>query len=118
MHATNSWLMPSKVNIALGPDCDDSPHSIREAPLDLGIAPYLAVLFGPQKNDKDHQDKKVKQGVTCFRCFFSCIAERARGIVGQLLEIRKRSETLIECRISLANRTKVRHANPIASSST
>ena len=62
MHATNSWLQPGKVNQALGPDCDDSPHSIRAPPsLDLGIAPYLAVLFGPQKADKDHQDKKVKQ---------------------------------------------------------
>ena len=58
MHATNSWLQPGKVNQALGPDCDDSPHSVR-APqsLDLGLASYLAVLFGPQKADKDHQDK-------------------------------------------------------------
>jgi len=61
MHATNSWLQPGKVNQALGPDCDDSPHSIRASSLDLGIAPYLAVLFGPQKADKDHQAKKVKQ---------------------------------------------------------
>ena len=61
MHATNSWLQPGKVNQALGPDCDDSPHSIRASPLDLGIAPYLAVLFGPQKADKDHQNKQVKQ---------------------------------------------------------
>ena len=60
MHATNSWPKPNKVNIALGPDCDDSPHSIRVAPLDLGIAPYFEVLFGPQTNDKDHQDKEVK----------------------------------------------------------
>ena len=43
MHATNSWLQPGKVNQALGPDCDDSPHSIRAPPLDLGIAPYLAL---------------------------------------------------------------------------
>ena len=61
MHATNSWLQPGKVNQALGPDCDDSPHSIRVSPLDLGIAPYLAVLFGPQKADQDHQNKNVKQ---------------------------------------------------------
>ena len=61
MHATNSWLQPGKVNIALGPDCDDSPHSIRVLPLDLGIAPYLAVLFGPQKADQDHPNKTVKQ---------------------------------------------------------
>ena len=58
MHATNSWLQPGKVNQALGPDCDDSPHSIRVSPLDLGIAPYLAVLFGPQKADQDHQTRK------------------------------------------------------------
>ena len=61
MHATNSWLQPHKVNQALGPDCDDSPHSLRVSPLDLGIAPYLAVLFGPQKADQDHHNKKVKQ---------------------------------------------------------
>ena len=62
MHATNSWLQPGKVNPALGPDCDDSPHTIRAPPtLDLGLAPYLGVLFGPQKDDKDQQDTKVKQ---------------------------------------------------------
>ena len=61
MHATNSWLQPGKVNIALGPDCDDSPHSIRASSLDLGIAPYLAVLFGPQKADQGHPNKTVKQ---------------------------------------------------------
>ena len=59
--ATNSWLQPGKVNIALGPDCDDSPHSIRVLPLDLGIAPYLAMLFGPQKADQGHSNKTVKQ---------------------------------------------------------
>ena len=65
MHATNSWLQPGKVNIALGPDCDDSPHSIPVLPLDLGIAPYLAVLFGPQKADQDQPNKTVKtRGVT------------------------------------------------------
>ena len=58
---TNSWLQPGKVNQALGPDCDDSPHSIRVSPLDLGIAPHLALLFGPQKADQDHPNKKVKQ---------------------------------------------------------
>jgi len=61
MHATNSWLQPGKVNIALGPDCDDSPHSIRVSSLDLGIAPYLAVLFGPQKAAQGHPNKTVKQ---------------------------------------------------------
>lgn len=30
--------------------------------------------------------------------FFFCIAERARDIVGQQLEVRKRSETLVDCR--------------------
>ena len=59
-HATNSWLQPGKVNIALGPDCDDSPHPIRELPLDL-CAPYLAVLFRPQKADQGHPNKTVKQ---------------------------------------------------------
>ena len=59
MHAANSWLKPGKVNPALGPDCDDSPHSVR-APqsLDLGFASYFAVLFGPPKVDKDKKDKK------------------------------------------------------------
>ena len=61
MHATNSWLQPGKVNLALGPDCDDAPHSLRVSPLDLGVAPYLAVLFGPQKADQDHPNKTVKQ---------------------------------------------------------
>ena len=61
-HATNSWLQPGKVNPALGPDCDDSPHTIRAPPtLDLGLAPYLGVLFGPQKDDKDQKNAKVKQ---------------------------------------------------------
>jgi len=38
-------------------------------------------------------------GFFLFECciFFSCIAERARDMVGQPLEIRKRSETVIEC---------------------
>ena len=30
-HATNSWLLPDKVNVALGPDCDISPHPVRVA---------------------------------------------------------------------------------------
>ena len=47
-------------NVALGPDCDDSPHPIRELPLDLGTAPYIAVLFGPQKADPGHRNKTVK----------------------------------------------------------
>ena len=33
------------------------------------------------------------------KIFFSCIAELARDMVGQLLEICQRCETLIECRI-------------------
>ena len=32
-------------------------------------------------------DAKMRKSV-CFQAFFSCIAERARDIVGQLLEIR------------------------------
>ena len=51
-HATNSRLSPNKVNVALGPDCDISPHPIRELPLDLGTTPYLDLLFGPQKADQ------------------------------------------------------------------
>ena len=38
-----------------------SPHSLRASSLDLGIAPYLAVLFGPQKTDQGHPSKTVKQ---------------------------------------------------------
>ena len=47
-HATNSWLSPDKVNVSLGPDCDTSPHPVREVPLDLSI-PYIDMLLGPQK---------------------------------------------------------------------
>ena len=66
-HATNSWLQPGKVNPALGPDCDDSPHTIRAPPtLDLGLAPYLGVLFGPQKDDKECESQAG--GVACSRC--------------------------------------------------
>ena len=59
-HATNSWLQPGKVNVALGPDCDDSPHPIRELPLDLGTVPHIAMLFGPQKADQGHTSKTAK----------------------------------------------------------
>ena len=59
-HATNSWLQPGKVNVALGPDCDDSPHPILEVPLDLGTAPYIAMLFGPQTADQDRTRKSAK----------------------------------------------------------
>ena len=52
-HATNSWLSPDKVKVALGPDCDISPHPVREVPLDLSI-PYIDMLFGPQKADRGH----------------------------------------------------------------
>ena len=47
-HATNSWLSPDKVKVSLGPDCDTSPHPVREVPLDLSI-PYIDMLLGPQK---------------------------------------------------------------------
>ena len=47
-HATNSWLSPDKVNVALGPDCDLSPHPAREEPLTIS-APYIDMLLGPQK---------------------------------------------------------------------
>ena len=49
--------------------------------------------------------------------FFSCIAERARDMVGQLVGIRKRSETVIECRSfhqqkQKANKTNNHNTNP------
>ena len=47
-HATNSWLSPDKVNVALGPDCDLSPHPGREVPLNIST-PYIDMLLGPQK---------------------------------------------------------------------
>ena len=59
-HATNSWLSPVKVNVALGPDCDTSPHPIRELPLDLGTIPYIDMLFGPQKANQGHASKMAK----------------------------------------------------------
>ena len=45
---TNSWLSPDKVNVALGPDCDLSPHPAREVPLNIST-PYIDMLLGPQK---------------------------------------------------------------------
>ena len=59
-HATNSWLSPDKVKVALGPDCDISPHPVREVPLDLSI-PYIDMLLGPQKADRGHANNMVKQ---------------------------------------------------------
>ena len=47
-HATNSWLSPDKVKVALGPDCDLSPHPAREVPLNIST-PYIDMLLGPQK---------------------------------------------------------------------
>ena len=47
-HAANSWLSPDKVNVALGPDCDLSPHPAREVPLNIST-PYIDILLGPQK---------------------------------------------------------------------
>ena len=47
-HATNSWLSPDKVNVALGPDCDLSPHPAGEVPLNIST-PYIDMLLGPQK---------------------------------------------------------------------
>ena len=62
-HATNSWLAPDKVKVALGPDCDISPHPVRGVPLDLSI-PYIGMLLGPQKPDRDHVNNQVKQEET------------------------------------------------------
>ena len=59
-HATNSWLSPVKVNVALGPDCEASPHPLRELSLDLGTIPYIDMLFGPQKADQRHASKMAK----------------------------------------------------------
>ena len=58
-HVTNSWLSPDKVNVALGPDCDISPHPVRELPLDLSI-PYIDMLLGPQKADRGQASITVK----------------------------------------------------------
>jgi len=57
LHAANSWLVTGKVDRTLGPDCDDSPHSVR-APqsLDLGLASYFTVLFGPPQAEKDKKE--------------------------------------------------------------
>ena len=59
-HATNSWLSPDKVKVALGPDCDISPHPVREVPLDLSI-PYIDMLLGPQKAARGQANNMVKQ---------------------------------------------------------
>ena len=58
-HATNSRLSPDKVK-ALGPDCDISPHPVREVPLDLSI-PYINMLLGPQKTARGQANNMVKQ---------------------------------------------------------
>ena len=60
MTATNSWLSPDKVKVALGPDCDTSPHPVREVPLDLSI-PYIGMLLGPQKAARGQANDWVKQ---------------------------------------------------------
>ena len=46
-HATNCWLSPDKVKVALGPDCDISPHPVREVPLDTS-PPYIDMLLDPR----------------------------------------------------------------------
>ena len=62
-----------KVNQALRPNCDSS-HSIRlSPPLDPGIASYLAVLFGPQKADQDHPNKKVQQEGDIIKVIFDSL---------------------------------------------
>ena len=52
-HATNSWLSP-------GPDCDLSPHPVREVPLDISI-PYIDMLLGPQKPARGQAKQTTKQ---------------------------------------------------------
>ena len=59
-HATNSWLSPDKVKVALGPDCDLSPHPVREVPLDIST-PYIDMLLGPQKPARGQTNQTVKQ---------------------------------------------------------
>ena len=59
-HATNSWLSPDKVKVALGPDCETSPHPVREVPLDASI-PYIDMLLGPQKPTRGQSKQATKQ---------------------------------------------------------
>ena len=59
-HATNSWLSPDKVKVALGPDCDLSPHPVRAVPPDSSI-PYIDMLLGPQKPARGQSKQTTKQ---------------------------------------------------------
>ena len=59
-HATNSWLPPDKVKVALGPDCETSPHPVREVPPDISI-PYIDMLLGPQKPARGQSKQATKQ---------------------------------------------------------
>lgn len=59
-HAVNSWLSPTKVNVALGPDCDTSPHPLQALPVDLGTIPYVDLMFGPQKAARGQTSKIAK----------------------------------------------------------
>ena len=52
-------LSPDKVNVALAPHGDISPHPVRELPLDLSI-PYIDML-GPQKAARGHASNTVKE---------------------------------------------------------
>ena len=60
-HATNSWLSPDKVKVALGPDCDISPHPVREVPLDLNMPYIIDMLLGPQKIARGPANNMVTQ---------------------------------------------------------
>ena len=59
-HATNSWLSPDKVNVALGPDCDLSPHPGCEVPLNVST-PYIDMLLGPQKPARGQPKQSPEQ---------------------------------------------------------
>ena len=59
-HATNSWLSPGKVKVALGPDCDLSPLAVGAVPPDLSI-PYIDMLLGPQKPARGQSQQTTKQ---------------------------------------------------------
>ena len=59
-HATNSWLSPEKVQVALGPDCDLSPHPVRGVSVDTSL-PYIDMLLGPQKPARGQSKEATKQ---------------------------------------------------------
>ena len=53
-------LSPNKVKVALGPDCDLSPHPAREVPLNIST-PYIDMLLGPQKPARGQPKQAFEQ---------------------------------------------------------